>query len=131
MEALLQDVRSGLRQLSAQRGSSAVAVATLALGIGASAAALALIDATILNPFAYVNSAEIVQIEVTVETPDGQVRDTFGSYDHMRAWQALDELFVSVASSVGTSMRGRLPSRCSATGIGSDATGAGTLWARP
>lgn len=102
MEALLQDVRSGLRQLSAQRGSSAVAVATLALGIGASAAALALIDATILNPFAYVNSAEIVQIEVTVETPGGQVRDTFGSYDHMRAWQALDELFVSVASWRGT-----------------------------
>ena len=38
MDAFLQDMRFGLRQLLRQRGSSLVAVITLALGIGVSTA---------------------------------------------------------------------------------------------
>jgi hypothetical protein len=47
MDALIQDVRYGIRQLFRQRGSSAVAVLTLALGIGISSALFSVIDATL------------------------------------------------------------------------------------
>ena len=46
MDALLQDIRYGARQLLRQRGSSLVAVVTLALGIGVSTAIFSVIDAT-------------------------------------------------------------------------------------
>ena len=45
MDALIQDIRYGIRQLIRQRGSSIVAVLTLALGIGGSTAIFSVIDA--------------------------------------------------------------------------------------
>jgi putative ABC transport system permease protein len=50
MDALIQDLRSGIRQLFRQPGSSIVAVLTLALGIGVSSAIFSVVDATMLRP---------------------------------------------------------------------------------
>ena len=50
MDALIRDIRDGLRQLFRQPGSSAVAVLTLALGIGALTPIASVIDATMLRP---------------------------------------------------------------------------------
>jgi putative ABC transport system permease protein len=53
MDALLQDIQSGIRQLFRQRGSSVVAIVTLALGIGLSTAIFSVVDAAMLRPLPY------------------------------------------------------------------------------
>ena len=53
MDALLLDIRYGVRQLFRQRGSSLAAILTLALGMGASTAIFSVVDATMLRPLPY------------------------------------------------------------------------------
>ncbi len=50
MDQLAQDVRHGLRQVSRNRGLTAVAVVTLALGIGANTALFSIFNSLILRP---------------------------------------------------------------------------------
>ena len=68
MEALIQDIRYGIRQLFRQRGSSIVAVATLALGIGVSTAVLSVIDATMLRPLPYPDPEQLTT-NITFKLP--------------------------------------------------------------
>src|SRR4029450_6417909 len=53
VEELRADVTSGLRQMKAPPGLSAVAALTLALGVGANSAIFALADPTFLRPLPF------------------------------------------------------------------------------
>src|SRR5271169_2996062 len=62
MNTLWQDLRFTLRTLAKKPGFTAVAVLTLALGIGATCAMFALLDAVLLRPLPFPESARIVVI---------------------------------------------------------------------
>ena len=72
MDALIQDVRYGIRQLFRYRGSSLVAVLTLALGIGVSTAIFSVIDATMLRPLPYPDPEQLVTFASEEVQPDGR-----------------------------------------------------------
>jgi hypothetical protein len=62
IEQVFQDVRYGGRNLLRTPGFTAVAVVTLALGIGASTAIFSVVNAVLLRPLAYKDSARLVTI---------------------------------------------------------------------
>ena len=107
MDAFLQDMRFGLRQLLRQRGSSLVAVITLALGIGVSTAIFSIIDATMLRPLPYPNPEQLVTVNPEETMPDGRVSRATPSMEDMRTWQKSDDVFVQVAG-YGSAFRGRV-----------------------
>jgi hypothetical protein len=107
MDALIQDVRYGTRQLFRQRGSSLVAIVTLALGIGVSTAIFSVIDATMLRPVPYANPAELVEVSPEEMMPDGRVSRATASMEDMRSWQKATDVFSFVAGT-GSTFRGRI-----------------------
>ena len=64
IEALLQDMRFGLRQLRRNPGFTTVAVTTLALGIGVNTAIFSLIDAVMLRMLPVEKPGELFQVQV-------------------------------------------------------------------
>src|SRR5262245_31285056 len=107
MDAVLHDIRYGLRQLLRQRGSSFVAILTLALGIGVSTAIFSVIDATMLRPLPYPQPEQLVTLGPEETRPDGRTGRPTASYDDMRMWQKADDVFSLVAGS-GSAFRGRI-----------------------
>ncbi len=107
MDSLIQDFRSGIRQLFRQRGSSLVAVLTLALGIGVCTAIVSVVDAALLRPLPYPDPAQLIRINPEEVQPDGTMVSPSASMADMRAWQAADDLFTAVAG-WGGAFRGRI-----------------------
>ena len=62
VEALLQDIRYGLRQLLRSPAFAAAAIATLAVGIGANTAIFSFVDAVLLKPLPYPHPERIVSV---------------------------------------------------------------------
>ena len=90
MQAFLQDLNYGVRQLRRRPSFSIVAIATLALGIGVSTALFSIIDAALLRPLPYPNPEELVTLDV--EEPragGGEPRRYAPSMADIRRWRTL------------------------------------------
>jgi putative ABC transport system permease protein len=107
MDALLLDIRYGIRQLLRQRGSSLVAVITLGLGIGASTAIFSVIDAAMLRPLPYPNPEQLVTVGIGIPQPDGRLSRPTTSMADMRLWQGVSDV-VSKVAGAGTVFGGRI-----------------------
>jgi len=98
-EALLQDVRFGLRMLRKNPGFAAVAVLTLALGIGANTAIFSVVNGVLLNPLPYPNPEQLVTLhESKPNFATGSV-----SYPDFVDWQKENRTFSSMAIQRGSS----------------------------
>lgn len=83
LETFLQDLRFGARTLCKNPGFSATAVLTLALGIGANAAIFSVVNAVLISPLPFKDSARLVTVweglpevglpQIGFEAPDYQI----------------------------------------------------------
>src|SRR5271170_2732294 len=93
MEALLQDLRYGLRMLGRSPGFTAIAILTLALGIGANTALFSVVNGVLLTPLAYPHSVQLVAIYG--KTPGYEHAPI--NYMNFLDWQRATKTFSSMA----------------------------------
>ncbi|MFL6442845.1 MAG: ABC transporter permease [Candidatus Sulfotelmatobacter sp.] len=111
VEAILSDIRYGLRTLREQPLFTAVALVTLAVGIGANAAVFSVVDGVLLKPLAYSDPDELVALRQVAPGAQGlaNVSDGFllspsmyRTYDeHNRSFQSLGVWANGAASVTG------------------------------
>jgi putative ABC transport system permease protein len=92
-----QDVRYGVRQLTRQTGSTAVAVVTLALGLGVVTAIFSVIDATMLRPLPYPDPHQLVDILVDAPVMNGRTGKMSPSMEDVERLRESTDLFTTVA----------------------------------
>jgi hypothetical protein len=97
VEALVQDVRYGLRMLRKSPGFTAVAVLTLSLGIGVNAAIFSVVNGVLLQPLPYPVPKSLVSVQEA-----GRGIGNPASYPDFFDWQAQNRVFSSMASYRGT-----------------------------
>lgn len=102
MDTLRQDLRYALRQIARAPFFTAVAVAVLAIGIGANSALFSILRELIARPAPGIeNSPQILRLLPIVTSPERGRRLMMSgvlSYEQVRAFQALDGTFESVAA---------------------------------
>lgn len=100
LEALMHDVRHGLRTLRRQPGFTAAAVATLAIGIGATTAIFSVVNATLLRPLPYPNADRLVDIRTRYS--DGRVTTGLVASIELDSLRRLDGVVEQVGGYTGT-----------------------------
>jgi putative ABC transport system permease protein len=96
MENLWQDIRYGLRMLLKAPSISIVATMALALGIGANTAIFSVVNAVLLRPLPFANSATLMTVWET-DSVRGQNRGT-ASYPNFADWRSQNQSFEGLAS---------------------------------
>jgi predicted permease len=100
MGQLLQDIRYGIRMLAKNPGFTLVAVLTLALGIGANTAIFSVINAELLRPLPYRDSAGLIRLFET-NSRNGW-RSGSATYPNFADWRAQNKAFENVAAFTDT-----------------------------
>src|ERR1700739_4515175 len=95
MRNFWQDVRYGLRVLSKSSGFAAVAILTLALGIGANTALFSVVNAVLLNPLPFPDSARLVAVYMR----DSNFSQSSISYPNFQDWQKDNKSFAALGAS--------------------------------
>jgi putative ABC transport system permease protein len=93
MSSLFQDLRQAVRQLRRAPGFTAVAATTLALGVGANSAIFSVVNAVLLRPLPYRDSADLVRLEEI--RPDAT--RTLAAYPNAADWGTGDGSFDAIA----------------------------------
>ena len=96
LETLWQDLRFGVRMLRKRPGFSLIAILTLALGIGANTAIFSVVNAVLLNPFAYPEAERIMFLSsARLSEPDNS---NATSYPNFLDWQKQQTTFSHLAA---------------------------------
>src|SRR5215210_4930883 len=96
MEALLQDVKYGVRNLLKNPGFTAVAVIALALGIGANSAIFSVVNAVLLRPLPFDEPDRLVMVwEKRMAL--GRVRNVASAPDFVD-WRAQNTAFEDMSA---------------------------------
>ncbi|HEX8184311.1 MAG TPA: ABC transporter permease, partial [Blastocatellia bacterium] len=99
MEALIQDVRYGIRTLLKQPGFTAVAILSLALGIGANTSIFSVINAVLLRPLPYQSPERLMQVFLEHEQPGkGLETSELWSYPKFAALRDNNDAFEQAAA---------------------------------
>jgi putative ABC transport system permease protein len=92
MEALIEDVRLGVRRLAKSPVFTTVVVLTLALGIGATTTVFSAVNAVLLRPLPYRDPGQLAILwEYTTRIPD--LERMFLSYPDYKDWRARNTAF--------------------------------------
>jgi len=94
MQALLRNLRFGVRMLGKNPGFTFATVITLALGIGANTAIFTVTNALLLQPFPYYDPGQLVSVSAKDKTKDRGgtllryelVRDANQSFQSVAVW---------------------------------------------
>jgi putative ABC transport system permease protein len=93
-DAMIQDLRFGLRMLVKQPGFTLIAVLTLALGIGANAAIFSIVNALLLRPLPFYESERLVLL--SEKSQEGERLDV--AYPNFADWRERAQSFVGMAA---------------------------------
>ncbi|HEU0175755.1 MAG TPA: ABC transporter permease [Blastocatellia bacterium] len=96
IEDLWQDLRYGARMLLKNPGFTLISVLTLALGIGANSAIFSVVNAVLLNPFAYPDTDRIMNLS-TYELAQPEYERGV-SYPNFLDWQKQQSVFTHLAA---------------------------------
>ncbi|HXU39702.1 MAG TPA: ABC transporter permease [Blastocatellia bacterium] len=98
MDALLHDIRYGLRLMAKKPAFTLIAVVTLALGIGANTAIFSVVNAVLLRPLPYSQPEQLVKIFQAAPSSQKGSAPTLWSYPRFEVLRDNSHSFAAVAA---------------------------------